>query len=601
MPSVYQKLFGLLDARDRRRAALVFLIMLALALLEVAGVASVLPFIAVLANPDVIDSNPWLARAYSTLGFADRTQFLLTLGSLFFILLVGSQALKVLGTWAQLRFATNRSMHWSSRLVAAYLHQPYEWFLNRHSADLGTSILSEVDTVVNGALVPAMQFLAQLIVVSLLVTLLVAVDPLLAGSVSIVIGGSFAAVSAFTRTRMRRISRERYEANKARFHVVQEVFGGIKAIKLGALEEVALRRFQAPSKIRAQHTITAALIGQLPANAMQTLLFGGMLLLLMYLVGVRGTFLEALPIIGLYALAGYRLLPAIQKLFAASMQLRTSEVALDSLSRDLTSLENRPAAVDRAIRADTPRIPLQEVITVRDVRYSYPNAKRPALDGVSLRIPANCSIGVVGATGSGKTTLVDVVLGLLTPQSGTMEVDGAPIDARTVRAWQRSLGYVPQHIFLADDTIAANIAFGLPPRQVDLGQVERAARIANLHDFITSDLTEGYATHVGERGVRLSGGQRQRIGIARALYHDPDVLILDEATSALDNLTEVAVMDAVHSLARRKTIIMIAHRLSTVRECDCIYMMERGRVIAEGRYEELLLTNDRFRALAASA
>ena len=205
-----------------------------------------------------------------------------------------------------------------------------------------------------------------------------------------------------------------------------------------------------------------------------------------------------------------------------------------------------------------------------------------------MTIPARTTVGLVGGTGAGKTTVVDLVLGLLEPTKGTIRVDGVPVTAANRRAWQRTIGYVPQAIFLTDESVAANIAFGLPPEAIDRAAVERAARIAELHDFVTAELPQGYDTPVGERGVRLSGGQRQRIGIARALYHDPDVLILDEATSALDNLTEKAVMDAVHNLGHAKTIVLIAHRLSTVRACDTIFMMEQGRVVAQGRYDELI-------------
>ena len=215
-----------------------------------------------------------------------------------------------------------------------------------------------------------------------------------------------------------------------------------------------------------------------------------------------------------------------------------------------------------------------------------------------MTIPARTTVGLVGGTGAGKTTVVDLILGLLEPQKGAIRVDGVPITAANRRAWQRTIGYVPQPIFLTDESVAANIAFGLPPEAIDRAAVERAARIAELHDFIMDELPQGYDTPVGERGVRLSGGQRQRIGIARALYHDPDVLILDEATSALDNLTEKAVMDAVHNLGHAKTIILIAHRLSTVRACDTIFMMEQGRVVAQGSYDELIAGNQTFRAMA---
>jgi ABC-type multidrug transport system fused ATPase/permease subunit len=255
---------------------------------------------------------------------------------------------------------------------------------------------------------------------------------------------------------------------------------------------------------------------------------------------------------------------------------------------------------DRSSAAATP-LRLTGRLELVDVHYSYPKAERAALEGLDLAIEANTTVGIVGGTGAGKTTTVDVILGLLVPQAGELRVDGVPVIAANRRAWQNSIGYVPQAIFLTDDSVAANIAFGLPPEEIDHAAVERAARIAELHDFVTDELPDGYATRVGERGVRLSGGQRQRIGIARALYHDPDVLILDEATSALDNLTEKAVMDAVHNLGHAKTIVLIAHRLSTVRDCDTIFMLERGRVIAQGRYDALLETSQKFRAMAAGA
>jgi ABC-type multidrug transport system fused ATPase/permease subunit len=238
---------------------------------------------------------------------------------------------------------------------------------------------------------------------------------------------------------------------------------------------------------------------------------------------------------------------------------------------------------------------------LREVHYTYPAAERPALAGLDLTIAANTTVGLVGATGAGKTTAVDVLLGLLEPQRGGLEVDGLAVGPDNRRAWQRTLGYVPQQIFLTDDSVAANIALGVPPAEIDTAAVERAARIAELHDFVEGELPQGYATTIGERGVRLSGGQRQRIGIARALYHDPDVLILDEATSALDNRTERAVMDAVHNLGHAKTIVMIAHRLSTVRDCDAIFVLEQGRCVAKGTYDELIDGSRSFRELAQAS
>ena len=279
--------------------------------------------------------------------------------------------------------------------------------------------------------------------------------------------------------------------------------------------------------------------------------------------------------------------------------MRFSKPTLDRLYADMKAAEANMRTLPPREK-DAPALRLTERLELDDVRYSYPLAERPALDGLSLAIPARSTVGIVGGTGAGKTTAIDIVLGLLTPDAGRLLVDGMPIVAENVRAWQRSIGYVPQQIFLTDDTVSANIAFGLDAADIDQAAVERAARIAEIHDFVLREMPQGYATPVGERGVRLSGGQRQRIGIARALYHDPDVLILDEATSALDNLTEKAVMDAVHNLGHAKTIIMIAHRLSTVRACDTIFMLEHGRVVAEGSYDDLIETNRQFRALAGA-
>ena len=230
--------------------------------------------------------------------------------------------------------------------------------------------------------------------------------------------------------------------------------------------------------------------------------------------------------------------------------------------------------------------------------FNYPKAETPVLEDFNLTIHARKMVGLVGGTGAGKTTLIDILLGLLTPQEGEMLIDGVKLDKGNLRMWQRNIGYVPQHIYLCDDTVTRNIAFGVLDEDIDHQAVERAARLASIHDFVTGDLPLGYETEVGERGVRLSGGQRQRIGIARALYYNPSVLVFDEATSALDGITEDVILEAIHQLAHQKTIIIVAHRLSTVRECNNIYLLEKGRIIDQGTYAELLANNQQFRKMA---
>lgn len=602
MTQIFQKLYALLDARERRRGALVCLMLVVVAVAEALGVASIMPFIAVLSNPDMIESNPFVRFGYEWLGFDERRTFLLFLGGFFFFFFLGSLIAGALGVWARLRFSQHRELAWGSRLLRGYLRQPYEWFLGRHSADLGTSVLAEVRQVVQGALFTSIGVISQSLIVILLLGLLIAVDPLLALVVGGVFGGCFLLISMLLRRRMRKIGAERREANRRRFHVVQEGFTGIKEVKLAGLEQVIVNRYRGPAGVLASRQISAGLMGELPSYVMQALLFGGMLLVLLYLIARYGSFQEALPIVSLYAFAGYRLMPAIQGIYRNVSTMRFTEAAVDALHEDLVRLA--PCEVDDSapgISSEQGRTGLQNEIELREVNYRYPGATRYALRNLSMRVPALSSVGLVGATGSGKTTAVDLILGLLRPETGSLVVDGEVLEGARIRMWQRSLGYVPQQIFLTDETIAANIAFGLPRERIDMARVEQAARMANLHEFVAEQLPNGYQTAVGERGVRLSGGQRQRIGIARALYNDPDVLVLDEATSALDNLTEQAVMDAVRRLGGKKTVIMIAHRLGTVRNCDRIFVLDQGRVLDSGSYEELLERSERFRAMAEAS
>ena len=600
MIDVYRKLNSLFDRHERKRAGLLLGLMVIMAFVETVGVASIMPFIAVLAKPEVIETNRLLRGLYEGLDFDSEKGFLLFLGSVFFVILIFSLTLRAFGLWTQMRFSNNRDCAWSVRLVKQYLRQPYEWFLNRHSSELGTSVLAEVNEVVGSSLFPAMQIIAHVLVATFMVILLLIADPVLTLSVCGGLVGGYMLVSFALKPYLIGLGQERQKANRQRFHAIQEAFGGIKDVKLGGHESVFASRFSTHAQRLARFRISAGMIAELPTFAMQGLLFGGMLLLLLYLIASRGSFAEAVPVAALYAFAGYRLMPAIQSIYYNLTQIRFSQAALDSLCADLSDSSNRVSTED-GTTSDGVRVRLKHAVEMSSVSYAYPGAPGPALRSVSLVIPACSTVGLVGSTGSGKTTTVDLLLGLLRPAAGTLRVDGVEITDERVRGWQRSLGYVPQQIYLSDDSVAGNIAFGQPENEIDMAAVERAARTANLHDFVINELTQGYRTPVGERGVRLSGGQRQRIGIARALYHDPDVLILDEATSALDNLTEQAVMEAVRNLANRKTVVLIAHRLSTVRACDRIYMLEHGEVVADGTYDELLVKSDRFRAMAELA
>lgn len=598
MRELLRQVGDLLGGRARRQAYAVFGLILVMAIVEALGVASIMPFIAVLSNPSVVESNPYLAMAYERLGFASVQKFILFLGLATFVLLMGSIAVRALTLWAHLRFMNLQIHAVGSRLVRHYLMQPYEWFLSRRSSDIGVNVLSEVTNVIQGVVYQFMVFASNVIVALLLFLLLISVDPVLAVLVTLVLGGAYAGVFLLVNRRLSRVGHGRVVENRERFKIVQEAFGGIKDVKVNGLEQRFLRRFIGPSRRMAKLSVSGAIIAELPAFALQAIVFGGMLLVLMYLVWTHGTFQGALPYIALYALAGYRLMPALQGAYRNISQLRFHMPALAALHSDIRTLGLSDEVSDAPFAESVAPLGLKHQLELRRVTYRYAGAEQAALDDVSLTIDAYTTVALVGPTGSGKTTIVDVMLGLLKPQSGAVIVDGTEISHESLRGWQRTVGYVPQTIFLADDTVTGNIAFGVPEDEVDRVAVERAARIAKLDEFVSRDLPAGYDTMIGERGVRMSGGQRQRIGIARAMYHDPELLIFDEATSALDNVTEHALMEAVHELGKQKTIILIAHRLSTVRSCDRIFLLERGKIVASGSYDELLESSDGFRKLA---
>lgn len=587
------KLFDLLTPRERWRSLWLFSMMLVMALLDMVGVASIMPFIAVLTNSQLIKSNVFLAAAYQSLDFNNEMNFLLFLGVLVFVLLVLSLTFKALTTYFQLRFALFTEFGLSKRLIEGYLKQPYPWFLNRNSADLSKAILSETGAVIRGCLMPIMTLVAQGAVVACLLMLLVFVDPLLAILVCLVLGTAYGLILISMSGLLSRLGDGRVKANELRFMVASEAFGAIKEIKVGGLEQVYVDRFAKPAESYARLQVLAQVVSQIPRFALEAIAFGGMLLVILYFMMGKGGFASALPVVALYAFAGYRLMPALQLIYHELSYLIFIGPTLDILHADYSNIN-----LSRDVKNNSSILPLSKSIDLESITFSYSNSDAPALKNINLNIPACSTIAFVGVSGSGKTTLVDLILGLLEPQEGVLSVDSQIIGWENRRRWQNGIGYVPQQIYLADGTIAENIAFGVASNDIDQSTLVEAAKLANLHDFIVNELPLGYDTPVGERGIRLSGGQRQRIGISRALYRNPQVLLLDEATSALDNVTEQAVMEAINNLEHKITIIVIAHRLNTVRKCDHIYLLEKGHITAHGTYEHLLRVNEKFQTLA---
>ena len=580
----FKKILFLLTRKERKSAAILLIMILIMALLDMIGVASILPFMAVLTNPDIIETNIILNRIFvasNTLGVENNQQFLFALGVFVFVLLVASLVFKALVTYMQLSFIQMREHSIGKRFVEGYLNQSYSWFLSRHTADLGKTILSEVGLVVGRGMKPLIQLIAKGMIAIAIISLLIIIDPKLALISGLSLGIVYLLIYKFTISHLNKIGKERLKNNQIRFTVVSEAFGAAKEIKVSGLEQVYSKRFSDSSKIYAKNMASAAAIGQLPRYMLEILAFGGIMLLILYLMLQKGSFNDALPVVSLYVFAGYRLMPALQQIYASFTTLSFIRPSLNALSEDLKNLKPTNSNQDQGV------LQLNKSITLKNIHYNYPNTSRTSLKDINISIPAKTTAGIVGTTGSGKTTTVDIILGLLQAQKGILEVDGQIITIKNSRAWQRSIGYVPQHIYLSDDSVAANIAFGVDFKDINQETVEKVSKIANLHEFVINELPNQYQSTVGERGVRLSGGQLQRIGLARALYHNPQLLILDEATSALDNKTEKAVMDAINNIKKDITVIIIAHRLNTVKNCDVIFKLEKGKLVGQGTFNEL--------------
>lgn len=591
------KVFALLSPKERRRLALLCVGIVILALTEVAGIGSIGPFLAVATNPAMIHTNEYLQWVYVTFGFDSDSGFVIFLGISVMVLVVIRNVTAAIVRYAEIRFGQMRNHSISTRLLARYLSQPYTFFLNRNSSDLTKNVLAEVQETVKRYLIPLLECISKGVVTVSIIAFLVVMDPKVALIMATLLGGVYGGVYILTRVRLYTLGRLRVKANRQRYQIVNEVLGGIKDAKLMGMESAFLDEYKRPSRKMARFGTLKTVYANLPKYVLDSIVFSAIILVVLWFIHDAGDLESAISLVSIYAVAGYRLMPTLDNLYKNIALVRGSQPAVDLIYQELNT---NPAAGHLGPREAPPRMPFEKKIQLDCVSFQYPETDVPVIMEQDLTIGKNTTVGFVGPTGCGKTTIVDIILGLLSPSGGSLRVDDTTISDENVRSWQACLGYVPQHIYLTDDSIARNIAFGVPPKKIDAERVKHAAGIANLAPFIEEELPRGYETVVGERGVRLSGGQRQRIGIARAVYHDPSVLVMDEATSALDNVTEAQVMTAIDNLTHQKTIILIAHRISTVRNCDVIFLMEKGRIVANGTYDELMQTSAAFQAMVAA-
>jgi ABC-type bacteriocin/lantibiotic exporter with double-glycine peptidase domain len=590
------KTIKLLTVYERRHGLSVLILASGMALFETAGVASIMPFLAVLGSPDMVRTNSILKASFEWskfLGVKTQADFIIFLGFGAFLIIIVSAIYRTITQYSMNRFIEMLRHSISARLLEAYLHQPYEFFLDRHSGEMSKAILSEVDQLIHNVVRPGYIMLAFSIVLIAITTLLVLINPLLAISTLAIFGGLYALFYLIMRFTLRQHGLVLKTSNHERFIAANEAFGGIKQIKLFGCEQVYLNHFKLPSIRYASTLASNQTLNQVPYYLIEAIAFGGIIFISTFML-INGENLgKALPILGLYAFSAYRIKPTIQNIFHGFAGLRFGQSIIDNLYTDIYLNKT----TDEISLLKLNALKVRKRIDIERISYTYPNSAKAALQNLNISIPIGKIIGIVGSSGSGKTTLVDLILGLLTPSEGKIFVDGQPINTENLRAWQQNIGYVPQNIFLADTSIAENIAFGITKDKINFDQLLHCAKLSEISELI-SELPNGFETVIGEGGIRLSGGQRQRIGIARALYHNPEILIFDEATNALDRLTEKTVMNSIEALANQKTIILIAHRLSLLRNCNQIFFLKKGQIKAKGTFEELIEKNTEFKAMA---
>ena len=575
-----KQIWDLLEPAQRRSAVVLLLLMLIGMALETLGIGLVIPALAFMTRADTAIRYTGLGPLTGWMAHLSRAE-IVVLGIL---VLVGVYAIKAVFlaflTWRQMAFVYGVQMELSRRLFAEYLRQPYVFHLQRNSAQLIRNVINETVLFTQTCLVAGLGLLTETLVVIGVSVLLVVVAPLGALVVVSLLGSAAWAFNRVTGRRLLRWGEARQLHDGLRIQHLQQGLGGAKEVRLLAREREFIAEYQRHNLATSRISQRYQTLQQFPRFGLELLAVCGLAALVVVMVAQSRPAEALLPTLGLFTAAAFRLLPSANRVMMAVQNVRYALPAVDVLHRELQTLHSSPEPL-----AGAP-LPFEHSLALDNVTFKYPESDRPALCVVNLCITRGTTVGLIGGSGAGKSTLVDVILGLLSPTSGAVTVDG--VDIRTnLRGWQKRLGYVPQTIFLTDDTLRRNVAFGLPDCQIDDGAVWRAVRAAQLEEFIRS-LPQGLDTAVGERGVRLSGGQLQRIAIARALYHDPSVLVLDEATSSLDLDSESGVMDAVRALHHDKTVIIVAHRMSTVADCDRLFKLESGRLVEQGDVASVL-------------
>ena len=582
-----------LSARRKRQLVVLLVLMVLASFAEVLSLGAVLPFLGVLTQPEQVFAYPAIQPLLAWLRIAHPAALLLpiTLGFIMAALLAGGMRLLLLYVQTRLSYAVGADF--SYQIYRRTLYQPYAVHVSRNSSEVISGVTTKVNMVINYFLTPALTLLSSAVILIAILLALLAVDPWMSLAAFAGFGAIYGVVIFVTRARLAACSqRIAVESNQV-VKVLQEGLGGIRDVLIDGTQETYCQQYrQADGPLRNAQA-SSAIIGGAPRFVAESLGMAFIAILAYAMARQDGGVTRTITLLGALALGAQRLLPVLQQGYLAIVQLRSGRHSL----QDALSLLGQPVDLLGSGCQTAELLPFRQSIRLRNLGFRYAAQAPQVLHDLNLCIPCGGRVGFIGTTGSGKSTLLDIIMGLLVPTEGSIWIDDVQLTPATQRAWQRHIAHVPQSIYLSDASIAENIALGMRPEQIDHERVYRAARQAQISNYIES-LDAGYDTHVGERGVRLSGGQRQRIGIARALYKQADVIIFDEATSALDNETERAVMDAIDHLGGDLTVLIIAHRLSTLRSCDLIVELQQGRVARIGTYAKIVSNRE---AIASKA
>ncbi len=588
------KLGYLLTRRQKWQAAGLFLLMVGGSALEIVGVGSIPAFVSILGEPETLLKYDLVRRIHDGLGIADHREFVVWFAggmALFFVL---KNAFFVGLSLVRAVYTHRSGAALANRLFRAYLHSPYTFHLQRNTAEVLRNVQGESKNVVEHVLVPGLNFVLEVLVLAGLFALLIVAAPIVSLSAFGALGLVSGLFYVFVRRRLveHGARSQRYQGEM--IQTIQEGLGGVKMTKLLGREEYFSAKHYTSARGHAHASVVRQISSDTPRLLIETTAVAALLLISLTFVARDRPLGEILPLLTLFAVASVRLVPSFNRITMAVNQMRYGHASIGVVYDDLRALERLPRDT---VAPSTGAVRLTSSISLVGLRYRYPEAEEEALTDVNLTIEHGSAVAFVGPSGAGKTTVINVLLGLLEPTSGSVRVDGVDI-RKDLRGWQSQIGYVPQGTYLTDSTIRRNVAFGVEDDDIDEEAVRRAIRSAQLETLVER-LPHGLDSVVGEGGLRLSGGQRQRIGIARALYHDPRVLVMDEPTSDLDAETERRILEAVEGLRGERTIIVVAHRISTVRNCDELFYLHDGRLEASGSYDELLESSEGFRAIAA--